>query len=499
MKNKPALLKGYNTLFDALPAPAMLIDAGGMVLDINPKFIQVFGGTKEVLIGKNFLEYVTLNAAEDSTYKKSFKIEALQNIATSFETKLSNAAGEDVWVVASFNFFTQDKNTYCIAVFHDFTKQKLAEDNVKASEARYRNIIENASELIQMTDASGKIIFTNKIWKEKLGYTDAEISDLLIFDITRADEKANLLEMLKQVRRGSTVRNFATVLVTKNGTEVFLEGSVNPRIENGKRVGVRSIYRDVTDKTKAEELYTKLVNNSPVGIYIVQDGIFHFVNPQFQSITGYTEEELLGLSPLSLVHPDDRAKVRDNAVQMVKGNKPRQMEFRIITKDGKEKWAIENILSIVHDGKKASLGNFLDITERVKMETALRKALAVSEASMAEVSALLEASQTVLTQPQFKDAAGAIFGIFKRLTGAAGGYVALAMEKENRYQLVYLDSAGLECHLDTGVPMLIRGLSAESYKKGVSLYNNDFSHSEWVSFLPERHFHIENIMFTPLL
>jgi len=252
------------------------------------------------------------------------------------------------------------------------------------------------------------------------------------------------------------------------------------------------------DNNMAADLYTRLVTNSPVGIYIAQEGLFRYVNPQFQHITGYSETELTRMAPLSLVHPADRERVRENALRMVKGNAPVQNEFRIVTKSGEEKWAIENIVSINHQGKKASLANFLDITDRVKTENALRQALKVSEASMAEVSALLAASKTVLERPVFSDAAAAIFSIFKRLTGAAGGYVARVTVTESRYQIVHLDTNGVECHLPGASPMYIQGLSGESYRKGITVFDNDYPHSEWAKYLPAGHLQIDNILFTPI-
>jgi PAS domain S-box-containing protein len=130
---------------------------------------------------------------------------------------------------------------------------------------------------------------------------------------------------------------------------------------------------DITEYKQAEELYRTLANSSPVGVYIVQDGKFVFVNPQFQKYSGYTEDELLGKESLKLVRPDDRKRVRESAVAMLKGKRPTPYELRYIVKNGETLWATETVTSIQYQGKRATLGNFMDITERKRAEEALRQ------------------------------------------------------------------------------------------------------------------------------
>ena len=124
-------------------------------------------------------------------------------------------------------------------------------------------------------------------------------------------------------------------------------------------------YDKYTQKhNRAEELYSSLANSPVVGIHIVQDNRFVFVNPKFQSIIGYTEEELLNTDPMSFIHPDDRKMVAENWVLMLKGERTTPYEFRAVCKGGEIIWAMGTITSIQYDGKRASLGNFMDITER---------------------------------------------------------------------------------------------------------------------------------------
>ena len=121
------------------------------------------------------------------------------------------------------------------------------------------------------------------------------------------------------------------------------------------------------------ELVSQLFLNSPIGIYIVQNGTFRFVNPEFQQITGYDETELKGTKSLDLVHPDDREMVRTKAVQMLKGERSSPYQARIVRKTGEYKYVLETICSINYRGNQAALGYFMDNTEQELIKEALKK------------------------------------------------------------------------------------------------------------------------------
>ncbi len=121
-----------------------------------------------------------------------------------------------------------------------------------------------------------------------------------------------------------------------------------------------------------EELLKIFADAAPIGIYVVQDGKFQLTNRELQEISGFSGEALLGVTPLTdLVHPDDRDMVRENAVQMLKGNHCSPYEFRALGKDGGFMWVMEAVTPIEYQGRRATLGYFMDITEQKRAEEAL--------------------------------------------------------------------------------------------------------------------------------
>lgn len=121
------------------------------------------------------------------------------------------------------------------------------------------------------------------------------------------------------------------------------------------------------------ELYRTLVSSSPTAVYIAQEGKLVFVNPRFQSYINFPEDELLGVNPLDFVHPEDREQVRGNAVAMLKGTRSSPYEFRIMPRNRPIIWAVGTVSSVPYNGKRATLGNFIDITDRKEIEEALRE------------------------------------------------------------------------------------------------------------------------------
>lgn len=125
--------------------------------------------------------------------------------------------------------------------------------------------------------------------------------------------------------------------------------------------------------TLEKDFISQLFFNSPIGIYILQNGRFRFVNPEFQNITGYDEQELKGTLSLDLVHPQDREMVRSKAIEMLKGQRSSPYMARIVRKSGEIKYILESVCSISYRGQTSALGYFMDNTEQELIKEALRQ------------------------------------------------------------------------------------------------------------------------------
>ncbi|MBI5194490.1 MAG: PAS domain S-box protein [Nitrospirae bacterium] len=174
------------------------------------------------------------------------------------------------------------------------------ESNLRESEERYRDLFENANDLIQSVDENGGFIYVNRKWKNVLGYTDEEIKNLTLVDILRKDTIPHCMEIFRELQKGKEIENIEAVFVTKCGDEVFVEGKVGAKMQDGKFISTKGIFRDVTDRKRLE---TQLLHAKKMeAIGQLAGGVAHGFNNILTSVIGYAD--LLGMK----LHSGDSLK-----------------------------------------------------------------------------------------------------------------------------------------------------------------------------------------------
>ena len=134
-----------------------------------------------------------------------------------------------------------------------FIQSKRAEAAQQESEERYRDLFENANDLIQSVAPDGNFFYVNHAWRETLGYSEAEIAQMKVFDVIHPDCLEQCLEKFQRVMSGEKIGQIKVEFITKNGEKISLEGSLNCKLVNGKPVAPRAIFRDITERLAAEE------------------------------------------------------------------------------------------------------------------------------------------------------------------------------------------------------------------------------------------------------
>ncbi len=126
--------------------------------------------------------------------------------------------------------------------------------------------------------------------------------------------------------------------------------------------------------SQQEELLDIFRASTPIGLFIVQDGRFQFVNENFRGIAGGEPGELIGTNSMDLVYPDDRAMVRENAIKMLKKERTEPYKYRIVLPNGEIRWMLEGVASVQYRGRRAVLGHSMDITELERAQEKLEEA-----------------------------------------------------------------------------------------------------------------------------
>ena len=194
--------------------------------------------------------------------------------------------------------------------FRDITEQKKAEETLRESEARFRDLFENVSDLIQSISPEGKFLYVNRAWRDTLGYSEEEVSKMSVFDIIHPDSRDHCIDLFRRILSGENISNTEAIFLAKDGRRVMLEGTLNCKLAGRKPIATRGIFRDITQRKCIEEQLNKvshhnklILNSTGEGILGVDlNGNHTFVNPEAARMLGYTAEELLGKHSHSLWH-----------------------------------------------------------------------------------------------------------------------------------------------------------------------------------------------------
>lgn len=184
-------------------------------------------------------------------------------------------------------------NTYLEMITLRINSMQQAE-KLKESEERYRDLFENATDLIQSVTPEGRFIFVNQAWRDTLGYSEEEIPTIAFFDVIHPDSQPHWKEILQRLISGEKVGKIEIVFVSKSGKEVTVEGSVSCRFKDDKPISTRSIFRDITKRKRAEEKIKAALQEKE----ILLKEIHHRVKNNLQTIvsllnlqSGYIEDK----------------------------------------------------------------------------------------------------------------------------------------------------------------------------------------------------------------
>jgi PAS domain S-box-containing protein len=230
-----------------------------------------------------------------------------------------------------------------------------------------------------------------------------------------------------------------------------------------------------------------------------------WANNAFQNQVGYKIEEIIGNNCYKLTHHQETpCKLPYDLCPIVEAKETGKAVSTTHTHFNREgnKIFVEVSAYPVKD-EEGEIVHFVymykDISKMKRVEEEFRNALEESKRREAEISTLLEASSAVLKYPDFNSVARAIFDSCKNLIGATSGYIALLSKDGTENEVLFLDSGGLPCTVDSTLPMPIRGLRGEAYQSFKTVYDNNFAASKWMEFMPEGHVRLDNVMFAPMV
>jgi len=355
----------------------ILIVQDGIIQFVNQGGALLTGYDLAALTGSDYTEYIH---PEDrqlvlENYRKRLRGESLTQ---KYPFRILTRAGDIKWVEIHAVAISWEGRTATLNFLSDITARRHADMILRQREERFRTILEEIEDGYQEVDLQGNYTFVNQSFCRIFGYDEDEMIGKN-FRLFAADEDiaAGIYKIYHQMfQTGDPIKQAEWDIITKDGARRTLEFFASLlRDEEGRRIGFRGIVRDVTDRRLAEEQYRSIANSSQTGFYILQDGKICFANPHIPNYSGYLEAVLYGVEIINFVHPEDREMVRNNASEMLRGNRTAPYEYRIVDKNGRIKWLMETVTSITYRGKQAVLGNTMEITDKKEAEAVLTETL----------------------------------------------------------------------------------------------------------------------------
>lgn len=362
-----------NTAADAI----VLMDNQGRISYWNPAAERMFGYSSMEAMGKE-LHILLAPVAYHESYRYGF--EEFKNsgqgiaIGNTLEFLALHKDGARFPIEVSTSALKSKGTWHAAGIIRDITDRKKAEDALRASEEKYRSLVNNVNIGIYRNtgDPNGIFIQANPAIAKMFGYETVE--DFI--NIHTADLYENAEERQKfidKIDKYGFVRNEELKLKKKDGT--LISGSVTAKAqyaEDGSIAWIDGVIEDITERKKAEEelrqseeKYRDLVENLNDVVYSVDtNGFITYISPNVASILGFSPSELTGVHFTGIVYKDDIERITERFRGLITDGRVVPSEYRMNMKSGGFRWVRTSSRPVFDDnGAIVSIsGVLMDIT-----------------------------------------------------------------------------------------------------------------------------------------
>ncbi|MDP2877231.1 MAG: PAS domain S-box protein, partial [Holophaga sp.] len=369
----------FRNVFENIQDTFYRTDKQGRMILLSPSGAKTLGyDSVDELLGKSIPEAMYLSPADHARFMEAL---SENGFVTNFEETLRKKDGSPVIISASSHYYRDEAGEILgvEGIFFDITERKIGEQALREKEAMYRRIVDNIRDIIVSYAPDGTLLFVSES-SRSLGYEPDFGMGKSIFEFVHPEDQAAVVAGFQSTIQGIPHDRLECRLLHQDGHYEWYEEYSEALIVDGLVTQVNGVIRNIQDRKIAEEalrereeMYRALVEHSHDGIFIIRGDRFLFVNARATGIVGYTVEELYGMNLWDLVHPEERARVQENAARRVRGEdiSPRY-NARIVHKSGAVLFAELSLSRVPFAGQWAVLGTLRDITQRLESEAALK-------------------------------------------------------------------------------------------------------------------------------
>ena len=368
----------FRTFVDHATDAFFLLDDRSIVLDVNRQACDGLGYSREELIGKHRRDF---DVGLDDTSIQSAKQRTDAGEAVTFESRHRRKDGTSFPVEVRVGQFEQGGRRF-LCVVRDITERKRAEDELRASEARFRSLVDHATDGFFLFDEHQALLDVNRQACESLGYSREEMMGMQPRDFDGGLDSASIARIGEQVTSGETV-TFETLHRRKDGTVFPVEVRARQFQQGAHRFRL-SLARDLTERKRSEEVLReseerfRTLMQFSFDVYWETDAQHRFIRQDFsERVTdGPLPGSELGKTRWEVPYLEIDEEAWRKHREMLDAHLPfRDLEYARPTPNGGKRWATVSGLPLFDNA-----GHFIGyrgvgrhITDRKRAEEALRR------------------------------------------------------------------------------------------------------------------------------
>ncbi len=230
----------------------IITDTSRRIVWVNESTLRLTGYSKSEIIGQSPAMFQFEKTSEATRKYIREKLANLEEVNTEIlnRDKLGNEYWLDINIVPLFD--EENEHIGFMAVEIDITERVKFEHDLKKSEANYRSILENSSEMIHTIDNTGRVLWANRSWKEKLGLAGQQIEGLELMKFLDDKTLEEFKRVIPALSNGEIIPDLDCVFLSTEGRALNLEGRAIPVYENDEIIGSQAYLHDITMIRKAE-------------------------------------------------------------------------------------------------------------------------------------------------------------------------------------------------------------------------------------------------------
>jgi len=362
------------------PNAVMIVSLDGIIEYVNPSFTRLTGYASSEAVGRS----PVLLRSPQTAFEQYRRLKATLLAGGEWREEIQDRKknGDLYWALEIISPMRNATGqiTHFLSIQQNITEQKRAQEALRVSEERFRQVAEMSGEWLWEQDAQGRYLYSSGAVRQILGYEPEEILGRSYLSLlTDADKKRWTEELPPTQEVQQAFFRLVNRYRHKDGHEVFTESTGEPIFDReGKPVKWRGVDHDITTRKHYEDalrLRDRAIEAASVGINIADAGGLGYpniyVNPALSRITGYSREELLGRDMGFLLGPDtDRAAIEEISLALAEG-RGCELVLKNYRKEGTPFWN-ELLIAPVRDQEAVKLTHFIgvhaDVTERRRAE-----------------------------------------------------------------------------------------------------------------------------------